>query len=68
MIKQKVAAENEKQSSTALNSPIKESDKKNLALEVDISQSRVEKFMFDSHSLVKQMSDHYGVSTVIRLV
>jgi hypothetical protein len=37
-------------------------------LEVDIGKSRVEKFFYDTHHKVKQMSDHYGVSTVINII
>ena len=43
-----------------------ESQKKSKpGLEIDINNSKVEKFMFDTHPLVKQLSDHYGVSTTI---
>lgn len=37
------------------------------SLKVNIEESKVEKFLFDSHPKVKQMSDHYGLSTIINI-
>ncbi|TNV84966.1 hypothetical protein FGO68_gene15440 [Halteria grandinella] len=43
------------------------SSKSSKSLSIDHSQSRVQKFLYDSHPKVKQMSDHFGVSTIIKL-
>lgn len=37
-------------------------------LVIDYQSSKVQKFKFDTHPKVKQMSDHYGVSTVVELI
>jgi hypothetical protein len=63
--------ENKKQYQVRNRSANREGEKKEYEgkkLEIDVSKSKVEKFFFDDHHLVKQISDHYGVSAELSLL
>eukprot|EP00347_Sterkiella_histriomuscorum_P019255 403342346 len=68
--KERLQIENQKTASgTHSNEPKSQNGKsKHKKLVVSIEESRIEKFFFDSHPVIKQCSDHYGVSTILKLV